>query len=95
MRMARVNITVPDHVIKRARAAGLNVSQVATAAMLEELDRQAKAEALDAYLAELEAELGPITPEEQAEAVSWARHLPTTEPGAGPTTTDEGQRRSA
>ncbi len=48
--MARVNITVPDEVVARARAAGLNVSRVATAALVDELDRRAKVEALDAAL---------------------------------------------
>ncbi len=70
--MARVNITVPDAVAAQARAAGLNVSRVATAALLEELDRRAKTEALDAYLAQLEAELGPISDEEAAAAAEWA-----------------------
>jgi post-segregation antitoxin (ccd killing protein) len=72
MRMSRVNITVPDSVATQARAAGLNVSQVATKALIDELDRRAKAEALDVYLARLEAELGPIGPEEALAATTWA-----------------------
>ena len=72
MRMARVNITVPDEVASRARAAGLNVSRIATAALADELDRLDKTAALDAYLAELEAELGPPSKEELAEAAAWA-----------------------
>ena len=48
MRMSRVNITVPDEVIIRAKAAGLNVSRVATSALVEELDRLSKIDALDA-----------------------------------------------
>ena len=75
MRMARVNITVPDEVVAAARAAGLNVSRVATAALTDELDRLAKIDALDAYLAELEAEFGPPTPEESADAALWAERL--------------------
>jgi post-segregation antitoxin (ccd killing protein) len=71
MRMSRVNITVPDEVIAQARKAGLNVSRVATTALIEELDRRAKTQALDTYLAKLEAELGPIGPEEAAEAAAW------------------------
>lgn len=70
--MKRVNITVPDEVIAEARAAGLNVSRVATAALVDELDRRAKVEALDAYLAQLEAELGPIPDAERDEAAAWA-----------------------
>jgi hypothetical protein len=69
--MSRVNITVPDEVIARARAAGLNVSRVATSALAGELDRSSKVEALDTYLAELERELGPISGEEEAAAVAW------------------------
>jgi post-segregation antitoxin (ccd killing protein) len=72
MRMARVNITVADEVIAAARAAGLNVSQVATAALEAELERRAKVAALDAYLAELDAEQGPASAEEVAAAEAWA-----------------------
>jgi hypothetical protein len=72
MRMARVNITVPDGIAAQARAAGLNVSRLATAALVDELDRRAKARELDAYLGELEAELGPISKEERAAASAWA-----------------------
>lgn len=75
VRMARVNITVPDDVVARARVAGLNVSRLATAALLDELDRLAKIEALDAYLAELEAELGPPSAQELEDASTWAERL--------------------
>ncbi len=75
MRMARVNITVPDEVIAQAKAAGLNVSRLATAALVDELDRRNKIGALDAYLAELERELGPIPPDERAAAAAWADEL--------------------
>ena len=40
--------------------------------MTDDLDRQAKTEALDAYLLELEEEHGPISAEERAEAAVWA-----------------------
>lgn len=72
MRMARVNITVPDEVLALARAASLNVSALATAALAEELDRRQKLAALDAYLAELEAEHGPVPEHELAAARAWA-----------------------
>lgn len=75
MRMARVNITVPDDVAAQARAAGLNVSRLATAALVDELDRLSKIQALDTYLAELEAEVGPISQEEQAEAAEWVERI--------------------
>ncbi|MBI1757757.1 MAG: type II toxin-antitoxin system CcdA family antitoxin [Actinobacteria bacterium] len=84
MRMARVNITVPDELLGRARAAGLNVSRLAAAALAEELDRRAKTAALDAYLAELDAELGPVSAQELAAAREWAdRALPSTPTAAG------------
>lgn len=75
--MARVNITVPDDVIAQARAAGLNVSRLATTALVEELDRRNKIDDLDAYLAQLERELGPVTADEQAAAAAWADHVLT------------------
>ena len=71
MRMARVNITVPDDVVVQAKAAGLNVSRLATAALVEELDRRNKIDALDTYLAELDRELGPIPADERTAAVAW------------------------
>jgi len=71
MRMARVNITVPDELLAQARAAHLNVSRLATAALADELDRMARTTALDAYLAELDAELGPVPEQELAEARAW------------------------
>ncbi|WP_246063383.1 type II toxin-antitoxin system CcdA family antitoxin [Blastococcus colisei] len=80
--MARVNITVPDELVEQAREAGLNVSRLASAALAEELDRQAKVAALDAYLLELDAELGPISAAEAEAAQTWVAGLPTT-PNAG------------
>jgi post-segregation antitoxin (ccd killing protein) len=72
MRMARVNITMPDDLHAHARAAGLNVSQLAQRAVADELNRQAKIAELDAYLAELEDQLGPTSDAERAEAKAWA-----------------------
>jgi Arc/MetJ family transcription regulator len=87
MRMARVNITVPDELLAQARAAGLNVSRLAASAVAEELDRRAKIAELDAYLAELDADLGPLGTEELAAARDWADQLTAgpkvgTRPGA-------------
>ena len=75
MRMARVNITVPNELLAQARAAGLNVSRLAASAVAEELDRRAKIAELDAYLAELNADLGPLGNEELAAAREWADQL--------------------
>ena len=83
MRMARVNITVPDELLSRARSAGLNVSRLASSAVAEELDRLAKIAELDAYLAELDAELGPLGDQEVTAAREWADQLTAgTESGA-------------
>lgn len=70
--MARVNITIPDDLIARARCEHLNVSRLAAAALADELDRRAKFAELDSYLAQLDAELGPVPGDEQAEARRWA-----------------------
>lgn len=72
MRMARVNITIPDELVARARAEGLNISAAAAQGLGAELERLDKIRALDDYLAELEEELGPIPPDEMARANAWA-----------------------
>lgn len=77
VRMARVNITVPDDLLGRARSAGLNVSRLSAIALAEELDRRARIAELDAYLSRLDTELGPTTAEDRLEAQQWAdRMLP-------------------
>jgi len=73
--MARVNITVPDDLLARAKAAGLNVSRVSAAALADELDRQAKIAELNAYLTDLENELGPIPADEAAAAHEFVDRL--------------------
>jgi post-segregation antitoxin (ccd killing protein) len=70
--MARVNITVPDELLDQARAAGMNVSRLAAAALAEALDRRARIAELDAYLADLDSELGPLSQHEMAAAQEWA-----------------------
>jgi hypothetical protein len=87
MRMARVNITVPDELLDQARAAGLNVSRLAAAALAEEIDRRAKIAELDAYLAALETEFGPVPEPELAEAREWADAVQSAGPGAARTRT--------
>jgi hypothetical protein len=73
--MARVNITLPDQLHSAARAAGLNISRLAAAAVAEELDRRSKVAALDALLDELERECGPISGSDEAEARAWAERV--------------------
>ncbi len=87
MRMARVNITIPDALVEEARRQGLNVSRLASGAVAFELDRLRKIALLDVYLADMEAELGPIPAHEQAEADEWVDRVLT---GGTPT-----KRRSA
>jgi len=83
VRMARVNITVPDELLDRAKAAGLNVSRLAAGALAEELERRAKVAELDAYLADLDVEFGPIPQQESAAAREWAdQALPARSRGA-------------
>jgi post-segregation antitoxin (ccd killing protein) len=69
--MARVNISIPDDIHRLAKEAGLNISQLASKAIVDELDRRAKIAALDEYLAELDAEMGPVSAEDQARADAW------------------------
>jgi len=73
--MARVNITVPDDLYRQARDAGLNISHLTQRAVAAELSRLAKVAELDAHLAELEADLGPTTEAERAEATRWVDGL--------------------
>lgn len=73
--MARVNASIPDELLAQAKAARLNISKLARDAIVEELDRRDKIDALDSYLAELEEEHGPVTPQERAEAESWANEV--------------------
>lgn len=75
MRMARVNITIPDDLYHQARGAGLNISQLAQRAVSTELGRLAKIAELDTYLAELETELGPTNEAQRTEATAWADKL--------------------
>lgn len=69
--MARVNISVPDELLRRAKADGLNISQLARWAIADELERRAKIAAVDAYLAEQDAEFGPLGQGELAAARQW------------------------
>lgn len=80
VRMARVNMTIPDEVIERARAVGVNVSRVATEALVDELDRREKRRLLDEHLAEMDRRLGPVSSEDVAEAVAWADEMLEAEP---------------
>lgn len=70
--MARVNISLPDEIYRRAKEAGLNVSQLARRAITQELSDRAKIAGAYEYLAEMEGDHGPLTPDEIADARAWA-----------------------
>jgi len=70
--MARVNVSMPDNLYSAARASGLNISQLSQQAVRAELARRSKVDALDAYLAQLVDELGPVPEEDRAAARRWA-----------------------
>lgn len=53
----------------------MSLSHIVASALREELDRRSKIDALDAYLAELDRELGPISAEDAAAAVEWVDGL--------------------
>ena len=94
MRMARVNITIPDQLLNHAKGAGLNISQLAARALSDELNRRSKLAAFDAYLADLREEQGPPSAEEEAAAEEWATRVLGPEPSNDRTTRDS-TRRSA
>lgn len=75
VRMARINISVPDDLATEAKAAGINISEVTRRALAHELRRQALDEEWDDYIAEVEAEFGPGTPEEIARSEAWAERV--------------------
>jgi len=65
------------------------LSELAQRAVAGEVERRRKVDLLDAYLAELDDELGPASPEQVAEAERWAASL------AEPDTGHESRSRSA
>ena len=60
---------------RRSRAPSNTAADLA-----EELDRRAKIAALDAYLAEMDAELGPVPDAELQDAAAWVDGLMTSRP---------------
>lgn len=67
-----MGITMPDDLYRRAKEARVNVAQLGQLAVAAELQRLAKVAELDAYLADLEAELGPTGEDERAAARACA-----------------------
>lgn len=70
--MRRVNISLPDELYRRAKEEGINISQLTQQALADDLDRRDKIAAVDQYLADLEAEEGPMDPQKLAETMAWA-----------------------
>jgi len=73
--MTRVNISIPDELHRRAKEAGLNISRLTRKAIVAELERLAKIAAVEEYIAELEAEQGPPTEQEMADAKAWIEQV--------------------
>jgi hypothetical protein len=73
VRMARANVYLPDELHARARAAGLNVSELTQQAIELELQRAERLAAMDTFLDEQAGELGPATEAERREAEAWAQ----------------------
>lgn len=69
--MARRNISLPDNLDEQARRAQLNVSALAQRAVADELDRQRRMAALDAWLDELDAAHGAPSAKAKARAQAW------------------------
>ena len=67
--MARLNVYVPDDLAERARAAGLNVSALAQAAITAELQRHAT----DVWLSDVPIREHPISHEIAMAALDAAR----------------------
>jgi ATP-dependent Lon protease len=73
--MPRVSIWLPEDLHRAAKELELPVSELAQGAVRAEMERHRKAALLEEYLRELDAELGPATEEQNAEADAWAAKL--------------------
>lgn len=73
--MGRMNISMSDDLVAKAKALGLNVSRLAAAAVAQEVRKAEKNAYIDRYLAELEAEQGPIPEHEMRDALAWVDGL--------------------
>lgn len=73
--MGRMNISMSDELIAKAKELGLNVSRLSAAAVGLEVRKAEKNAYIDRYLAELEAEQGPIPEHEMRDAQAWVDGL--------------------
>jgi hypothetical protein len=69
--MPRVSIWLPEELHRAAKELDLPISELTQQAVSAEINRRRKLDLLEAYLRELDAELGPSTPETEAEADAW------------------------
>jgi len=60
--MPRLQVYLPDDLFRQVKDRGLPASELLQIAVRAEVERAEALEALDEYIAELEAELGPSTP---------------------------------
>jgi hypothetical protein len=89
--MGQITISVPDELLYRARLAGLNISRLSAFAIIEELDRQAQIEALDAYVNEIDAGLGRTPPRSPTRPPApWETEPLQNRPAPGPPGPPEG-----
>src|SRR5207244_13433904 len=88
MRMPRLNIWLPEALHREAKDLHLPLSELAQRAIAAEVERHRKAAALDAYLAELDNELGLATSDQISEAEAWVGKL------TGPDTAQRRKPRS-
>jgi post-segregation antitoxin (ccd killing protein) len=75
MRMARVNVYLPDDLLASAKEADLPVSELTQAAVREALARRDRLEALERFIDDLAETQGQATAEEVAEAGAWAESV--------------------
>ena len=71
--MPRMQVYLPDDLYDEVKSRKLPASELLQEAVRAELERQRALEETDAYLAELDAELGPPAAEEQARAELLAK----------------------
>jgi hypothetical protein len=72
MRMARVNVYLPDALYEEAKGLGLPVSELTQSAIRQALDQRGRLAALQQFLNDLTETQGPATDAEIAEADTWA-----------------------
>lgn len=70
-----MQVYLPDELYDEVKSRGLPASELLQAAVRAELDRQRALDETDKYLAELDDELGPPSPDALARAEAIARRV--------------------